>query len=323
MSEPEALPTHAVNSSFSAKLPGLQLAWDSTSLGTFKECQYKYYLSIVQGWVPRYEAVDLTFGQLYHSALERYDHLRAAGEDHEAATLVAVAWALNATWDRKRKRPWQSDDPNKNRLTLIRTVVWYLDEFGAQDECKTLLRSNGAPMVELSFSMGLGLESGATGEPFLLSGHMDRVVEFAGQTYIQDRKTTKYTLDGHFFDKFTPDNQFTLYVLASHVVLQTPAQGLIVDGAQIGVTFSRFGRGIVHRSQEILEEWMGDLTVYLAQAENAARMGHWIRNDKACNMYRGCQFRSICARSPSVREDWLAAGFVRRRWNPLEVRGDI
>src|SRR6266705_445341 len=98
---------------------GHQFAWDSTSLGEFKTCPQKYNLNIRLGYVPRAESVHLTFGLLYHAALEEYDRDRARGRDHEHALRTAVHVALLQTWDPVLQRGWQSDDKNKNRLTLI------------------------------------------------------------------------------------------------------------------------------------------------------------------------------------------------------------
>lgn len=311
-----------INSSFSATIPGLQIAWDSTSMGAFKECPRRYYYSIVCGWVPREESVHITFGLHYHGALERYDHSRARGAPHEDACMEAVRYAMQVTWDRKRNRPWLSDDPNKNRWTLVRSVVWYLEEF-RNDPLQTVILSNGKPAVELSFRMELDYKA-PDGQHFMMCGHMDRLVTFQDEVYIQDRKTTKSTLSRHFFDKFTPNNQFSTYIFASHTALAQPAAGLIVDAAQIAVTFSRFERGPpIIRPQETLQEWYTDLGIYLGSAQMFAQMRYWPQNDKSCDSYGGCPYRMVCSKAPVTREKWLAGTFQQRIWDPLLIRGDI
>ena len=60
-------------SPFSPTIPGLQLAWDSTSLGVFKRCPREYYFTIILGWVPRTTSVHLTFGIMLHKAREIYE----------------------------------------------------------------------------------------------------------------------------------------------------------------------------------------------------------------------------------------------------------
>lgn len=316
---PQAPAEALANTSFSTTTPQLQLAWDSTSLGLFKTCPRKYQLSIVEGWQPRGTSVHLTFGIHYHAALETYDHAKFAGASHELATIAAVRRAMADTWDQDLNRPWVSDDKNKNRFTLVRSVVWYLDQFGASDNLHTVALANGRPAVELSFRMETSYRS-SDGEPFLLCGHLDRVATLYNHAYIVDRKTSKHQLDERYFDQFSPHNQFTIYSLAGKVVYQLPIQGIICDAAQVAVTFSRFQRQPIPRSQEILDEWYHELGGWLAQAESYARDNYWPMNDTSCDKFFGCEFRPICRRHPSVREQWLRADYVRRVWDPLKTR---
>lgn len=310
------------NSSFSKDIPLLQIAWDSTSLSALKECPRKYKYSIIDGWAPRNESVHLTFGALYHSALERYDHLLVQGKSHDEAVPTVVRWLLNETWNRELNRPWLSDDKNKNRYTLVRTVVWYLDQFKS-DPLQTVILADGKPAVELSFRMEFGFTSSLTSEPYLLCGHLDRLAELNGATYIVDRKTSKNTIGEDFFSKFSPDNQFSTYCFGAKVVYALPTQGLIVDAAQVAMTFSRYQRGFVFRTEDQLLEWYEDAKILLAQNEYYVQRDYWPMNDKSCNNYGGCPFRFICAKAPSVREQWLKASYTQRVWDPLQIRGDI
>lgn len=297
----------------------LQLAWDSTSIGALKTCPRYYEYTIVEGWTPRSLSVHLAFGQYYHSALEVYDHARSAGKSHAEATIAAVRRALSDTWT--NGRPWSSDDKNKNRFTLVRTVVWYLEHF-AEDPMETVQLANGKPAVELSFRFDPGIRTSA-GDAITLCGHMDRLASMASSIFVMDRKTTKSTLGQDFFQGFCPDNQFTLYTLAGKIVYGIPVQGVIVDGAQVAVTFSRFLRGPSLRSDAFLEEWLKELAFWLRMAEYYAGEDHWPMNDKACGNYGGCAFREICAKAPGVRKEWLERSYKRRVWDPLQVRGDI
>ena len=78
------------NGAFSRVLPGFQTCIDSTSLGEFKICPYRYFLSIICGYEPVFQSVHLTFGLLMHEARERYYTARASGSDHEDALGAAV-----------------------------------------------------------------------------------------------------------------------------------------------------------------------------------------------------------------------------------------
>jgi hypothetical protein len=116
----------------------------------------------------------------------------------------------------------------------------------------------------------------------------------------------------------------SLYALASKVVLDTPVRGVIIDAAQIKEDETIFGRGFTYRTPDQITEWVEDLHHWFALAEQYAIAGHYPMNDTACDKFGGCRFRSICSKSPSVRERFLEASFIKLppelRWNPLRVR---
>lgn len=321
-------------------VPGtkIQLYWDSTSLGMMKTCPRLYQYKMIEGWTPRQESIHLRFGILYHSALERYDRLRADGLSPEDATRGTIRGLLEATWDRHEatetepavSAAWDSGDPYKNRATLVRSVIWYLEHF-RDDPAQTIRLANGRPAVELSFKMELDYGPNlsylddpdiarAGGQPYVLSGHIDRLVTFLDGVYVTDRKTTKSALGSYYFDQYSPDNQMTLYSLAAQVVFHAPVKGVIIDAVQIGVGFSRFARGMAYRTPAQLDEWLADTRITLRTAEGYATDYYWPMNDRACGMYGGCQFRDICGKDPSVRKTFLAANFERHFWNPRKPR---
>lgn len=309
------------NTAFSRSLPGLQIAWDSTSMGTLKECPRKYQLAIIEGWTPREKSVHLTFGIYYHSALESYDHAKSRGLTHEQAMRVAVKVAMVLTWDKVLKRPWSSDDTYKNRLTLVRSVIWYLDHF-ANDPFVTVQLSNGRPAVELSFRFEMDYRD-PSGSPYLLCGHLDRLATYNNQHIIVDRKTTKNQIDERYWKQFSPNNQMSTYDFAGKVVYGLPIQGIIIDAAQILVSGTRFRRGHALRDDAQRDEWYRDLGYQLTFAAQFAKDGYWPMNDKSCGNYGGCPFQDICGKSPKVRQQWLNGAYHKRVWDPLQVRGDI
>jgi hypothetical protein len=290
---------------------GYQFAWDSTSLGWLKTCPRLYYYSMVLGYRRKADglSVHLKFGLVYHAALELYDHERAAGEGHEHALRSALRYTLTETW--VDGAPWESEHNLKTRSSLIRSVIWYLEEFH-DDNAKTVILDNGKPAVELSFKMQVGDN--------LLCGHLDRLVEYQDSTFVMDRKTTTTTVSSYFFDRFKPDNQMTLYTLASKIVFGAPVQGVIIDAAQIAVGFSRFARGITYRTPRELEEWLGDTNAWITQAHAFTDAKHFPQNDKACHQYGGCTFRRVCGSDPAVRDHHLRSDFEVIRWNPLIPR---
>jgi hypothetical protein len=287
---------------------GVQFAWDSTSLGYLKDCPRKYQLSMIEGWRPKGASIDLTFGLLYHQALELYDRLATAG--CEDAIHQVVHSAMTASYG------WRSDHTAKNRENLIRSIVWYFDEF-ASDPLQTIQLANGKPAVELSFRWELGFGPHNETQPYILAGHIDRLVDLHGQTFVTDRKTTGTTISPQYFSRFDIDNQMSLYILSSQVIWHVKISGVIIDAAQIAVGFTRFARGLTFRTPAQLQEWLGDLHYWLGQAEAFAKSGYWPMNDKHCFL---CPFKSVCSKDPAARQQWLESDFEQAHWNPLEVR---
>lgn len=319
---PATIDTSA-NTSFSSQWPGLQLAVDSTSLGEFKTCPRKYYYSIILGLQPKVTSIHLEFGILMHSASERYHHAKAQGHGHEDALLLMLEWVLKETWNKVLKRPSLQGDQYKNRLTLVRTLIWYFDQYGDNDALETVVLSNGKPAVELSFSFDSGYRTQLTGEPVLFCGHLDRLVKFNGEAYIADVKTTKSELSPHYWAQFNPHNQFGMYTLAGNVVWQAPVKGLIVDSAQVLVNSSRFARHMIQHDAAAVQEWHRDAIWTVRLMEGCASERYWPMNDTSCSKYGGCPFQQICSRSPNSRDQWLKSDYKQRIWDPLLRRGDI
>lgn len=331
-------------------IPGTstQWAWDSTSLGWFKLCPRLYQYSMIEGWRAKEHSPNLDFGLWYHSALETYDKSRADGYDHEDSTRITVGRALTDSWSYDLNqdgkiipgtgKPWETDDSYKNRETLIRSIIWYLEEF-KDHGTETFILANGRAAVELSFKMELDYgpmahlpyiqELGPAAEyvarmaeptRYVLSGHLDRIIRFGEDIFVSDRKTTKMALSPRYFDQYSPDNQMSLYTVAAKVVFGSPVKGVMIDAAQIAVGFTRFSRGVVYRTPDQTEEWFTDLKLTLRSAEQMAREGYWPQNDKACGLYGGCAFRKICSKDPSVRGQFLSSWYEKREWNPLIPR---
>jgi hypothetical protein len=308
-------------------LPGtqIQFAFDSTSIGMLKTCPRLYYYTMIEGWAPKGNSIHLTFGIEYHHALEFYARLRATSTPHELAIRDTVREIHHRTAD------WVSDTSTKagkykNRETLVSLVVDYLDHF-IDDPCETYIKSDGVPAVELSFRFELDFGPTDSTTPYILSGHLDRVVRFNDYLFVMDHKTTTTTLGDYYFNQYAPDNQMTLYTIAGGIVLHAPIRGVIIRAAQILLEKPhRFVSGFTYRTPDEIEEWLFDLRLWLNQAEIYAIENYWPMNDKSCGMYGGCKFREICSKSPHVRERFLAADYIKlapeNRWNPIKSRGE-
>jgi len=325
---------------------GFQFAWDSTSLSSFVTCPRKYYYSILQGWTSELRSVHLIFGGHYATALEHYHKFRALGRDHDAALQDVVREAMVNTWDydiitreefektndktayfvRERdhkeevcvKDTGKAGDwlhTSKTRDTLIRSIVWYLEEF-REDPMKTVILSDGRAAVEYSFSIDLTDE-------YVYCGHIDRLVTYGdgNDIYVQDQKTTGSQITPRFFEGYSPDYQMTGYTWAGQIIFNMPVKGVVLDAAYIAVGFTAFGRQPITRSDRQLEEFREEVLHYIDLAKHCHETGYYPMNRTACGNYGGCEFRRICSAVPGIRNNLLQGNFKKRdRWDPLARR---
>lgn len=290
---------------------GVQFAWDSTSIGWAQTCLRKYYYRMIVGVRGNNESEHIRFGKHFATALEHYYKFVAEGQPWEEALEAVVLEALIDTWD--LNGPWVSTHPSKTRENLIRTIVWYVDQFHDEPVAVKML-DNGKPAVEYSFK--LEVDNG-----IVFTGHIDRVVEFGDAPYVMDQKTTQQTITPHWFDQFKPYTQFSMYTFAGKAIFHIPVKGVIIDGAQIAVGFSKFTRSISMRTDEELNEWYDDTMHYIELAQKATLDNHFPMNPASCGNYGGCEFRGVCSRTPSLRANFLKADFnTSDPWDPIVAR---
>lgn len=304
---------------------GFQFAWDSTSLGNLMTCPRKYLYQNIQGFQSPIRSAHLVFGGHYAKALERFHKLRARPYEFSVddATDEVIRALLIETWDYELDdqgqpipgtgKPWESFHSTKTRETLVRSVVWYLDQF-ADDPMPTVILSDGRPAVEYSFAVELTPD-------YLYCGHIDRLVEYSGGVYVQDQKTSGATITGKYFLDYSPDVQMSGYAMAGQIIFGLPVSGVVIDAAQIAVGFTAFSRGFVSRSPQVLEDFRHETLYWIGMAKRFHEDQHYPMNTKACGNYGGCEFRDVCRANPANRPGVLASNFVQRdRWDPLKKR---
>jgi hypothetical protein len=296
---------------------GVQFAWDSTSISLAQTCPRKYQYRMIEGWRKSDESVHLRFGKHFATALEHYYKHVALGMEWEDALDEVVLEALLDTWDKTDENPdgapWQSFDSIKTRETLIRSIVWYVDQFH-DEPIKVMTLADGRPAVEYSFALPVD-------DGIILTGHIDRVVEYADNPYVMDQKTTKQTISPYWFNQFKPYTQFSMYTFAGKMIFGIPVKGVIIDGGQINVGFTRFERSVSMRTEGELTEWYDDAMRWIEQTQRMTVENHFPMNPASCGNYGGCEFRGVCSRDPALRENFLKADFNKNEpWDPLEAR---
>jgi hypothetical protein len=312
----------------------IQYAWDSVSLTSILSCPRRYQYQILLGLTPNSPsyAIALVFGILFHKGCEHYHKARALNDDHDAAVFAAVKALLadpaTATLpvDDHIDELASAHDPDEDdgitlrnskirtRYYLFRALVWYLEHY-ADDPCKTIILASGKPAVELSFRLPLQID--VLGTPLLLCGHIDRGIEFNGQTISSDYKTTK-SLTQQWAAMFDLSHQMTGYTIAGTALFNNPTHSCMIDGVALQVGQVKLSRSFTRRTQGQVDEYFDLLRLVRDQAIRYAETGNYPMNTASCYF---CEYKEVCRQPPEYRDRYIKQHYTRRPgWNPLENR---
>jgi len=286
-----------------------------------KECFRKYYYTYIEEWQSKRVELPLSWGRLYHLGQETRNREQLNGAEPDAALRTAIRTVLEASGTREGGwKPYEGDKV-RNAFSLVRALVWYV-EAHKNDPIKTYCFPDGTPAVELAFRLALPLAT-PDGDSYLYCGVIDDRCTDGSADYVRDYKSTTSNMDDRYFSQFSPDNQMSGYAASANVLFDTSISGVFLDVVQLGVSFCRFNRRPIPRTEEQLQEWQRDTMHWIKLAEVCAETGVWPMNEKSCHHFTrsdgtgGCPFLPACSRSPSIRQEILEADYVKVERNPL------
>ena len=219
-------------------------------------------------------------------------------------------------------RHWLPADKTKNRVSLVRAIIWYTEDQPDtmySGGLKPFAFPDGVPAVELSFKLPLDYAN-RYDEPYILAGHIDSILqnEDGSELFIADNKTTKKFLGKAFQASFSPNIQMDVYDLAGSILFPTlPIRGVAIEAAQILHDGARFATYPLHRTEAQREETLTNLSRWFDTAEEYAESQNWPMSTANCWL---CPLKGICSKDPSQRELYLRADFEQKFWNPLDER---
>lgn len=228
---------------------------------------------------------------------------------------------------------WVPEHKAKDRVQLIRALVWYTEEqkesalkpiaLEAHPERPTPTWKEAA--VELPFLVPFTKIGGV---PYFLCGWWDSVKQLGGPdgpAFVTDYKTTKNSLGADYWRGWQPNVQVDLYDLVASRYSPVPVDGVGIEAIQVGVGrdgegWVRFGYRNYSRSPAHREEFAQELTVWFAMAASYSQNAYWPMNRASCKL---CEFKDVCNMVPEQRGNYLAEHFTRGRWNPMTRKVEI
>ncbi len=312
-----------------------------SSLSVLQECARKSEYLLIRGLKSNLESPALLFGTAIHKGLEVY----YSGERTErkipscykeimqeiGCGLWDEEWGSSLLYRAARafvlKAAPLSALPDDNKRSIL-TGVWMLQHYFQKyltDEY-VIMRDEHGPVVERKVSMPVyeGPMMGMWGRELEkirieLFGTIDFVMksEVSGQILPGDHKTASSLYD--FYDKISPNFQYTGYLWACREVLGYDTDLFLVNALQVKQppktargSEPDFARQITQRTQEDYDELRHAIVDSVsAFLRNRERNYFPMSATGACTArYGSCTYRDICAAPAQLRENIISAKFA-------------
>lgn len=279
--------------------------WDYSVLSTFQTCRKKYYWTYVRNLRPKIKGVALEFGGAIHEALDAY-YINGGGENGLACAKTVFECNYK---DRE-------GDKLRTVANGIKMLEWYSKKY-ASEPFKVL----GKPETGFVFHVS---------DNVLFGGRIDLPVEWDGQLWIMEHKTTTRLTSG-YFDQFELDRQVTGYIIAAEnyfkdrkvmgciVNVLEPWKELIRPTAKSKTPEDHFLRKPITRSLMLKER-------FLLNTQRLVRDIQWCEeNDEfqeaekkeVCQYYnRPCPYLQLCKYGED--EKVIANDYIVEKWEPFK-----
>ncbi len=317
---------------------------DNFMLSMHQTCPSKYDLRIQHNWSPRRKSAALGFGAVVHEGL---------GCWYKNSHLTNVQ-RLEMSIE-KMRNSWPAEHPVDDYRTLGKAIDVMQDYARTypSESFKVLGADKGLPIVEQTFALHTGMflscyecgpqhrlnedeehecmmgvrealcpNCGVALEPIEYGGIFDTLVDFQGQIFILEHKTTS-RMGSTYFLQFKPNNQVTGYVWGASGLSGRKVNGAIINA--MGVYKSsptKFERHITTRNAGDIEEWGLNVRNTCEEIQQHKRNGFFPMRTAACTLYGTCEFHGVHVLTTQIeRAKRLENDFVKSEWN-FERRDD-
>ena len=291
--------------------PPFPTVLDSSMIGSFRSCPYKFATEYLWHWKPKSQSVHLIAGAAYAKGLEvAREAFYLHGKSPDEA-LGAGVGALLASYGSFECPP----DSAKSPTRMAGALEFYFSRYPMADDPAQPVRLPGGKIgVEFSFAEPIDATNPETGDPILYVGRMDMICDYASGTFGEDDKTTS-ALGASWSKQWDLRSQFTGYCWGA-AKTGFPLSGFLIRGVSILKTKYDTAEALTYRPQWMIDRWYDQLLRDVARIKAAWESGVWDYSlDAACNEYGGCAFKQVClSRDP---QPWLEGSFERRKWDPV------
>jgi PD-(D/E)XK nuclease superfamily protein len=284
-------------------------------------CPAKHFLRIHEGWTSRRRSGALGFGSCLHEGLAVW---------YRTGDLGKALIAINDKWP-----PDMPVDDFRTKEKCVSVMIQYAKQYAHESWQVVGMPDN--PVVEIPFTLDSGMylpcaecwnladtdpyeplcrNCNAPKEPIEYGGIYDLLVEFGGNLYVVDHKSTSMMGSG-YFNQFKPNNQMTGYIWAASQMSGKKVNGAIINAIGIYKTgTTKFEREITSRSPLAIEAWKLNVYHECVQIKQHERDGFWPMRTGACTQYGLCEYHSVHSLDhPVEQQKRLETDYVRDKWD--------
>ncbi len=285
--------------------------FDSSMIATLKTCPQLFKKVYIDQYKTKGDNVHLLAGGSFAKGVEvarrSFYEEGLSSDDSIASGLEAL---LKAYGDYQCP-----PDSAKSAERMAGALEFYFEHYPLNhDAAYPVILPGGKRGIEFGFVEPLGIDHPITGQPILYSGRMDAILNYAGDTFVFDEKTTG-ALGSSWGRKWDLRSQFTGYVWGCRQAGIHTA-GVVVRGVSILKTKYDTAEAISYRPEWEVNRWYGELLEWISDAMRWWKSGRFRYTlDDACQSYGGCGFSSVC--KSENEGPWLDTYFERRHWDPV------
>ena len=308
---------------------------DNFALTMWQKCPAMFDLRINQFWTTRRRGGALGAGGALHLGMAKWYRTHDLSE-----SILAIS---NGWPDEMPIDDWRTKEK------VITTMIEYTKEYPVENW--VVVGAPQEPVVEIAFTIGTAMflpceqcflpmeqtigderfnprceNCHAAREEIEYGGIYDLLIEFAGQHFIADHKTTS-VMGPTYFRQFKPNNQMTGYIWAGNKLIGhhdfSGASRLQVSGALINAIGwkqkgkTEYKRDITARSPQEISEWLNWLYTECCAIQRHKILGEWpMRTESCMTKYGACMFHDVHVLAhPSEREKRLETDYVKDEWD--------
>lgn len=307
--------------------------WDWTKLNSYA-CMLRGHYAMEEHLVPKEPREALVFGIGLHKMAEVWTKVSLEQQQadcpnpmSEAAKAFLVVWERELPLELREKLEMEGN--RRSYANACRLFEAYTRKF-------PLEMFNKIVATEIPFTQYLGCTP--NGRAVNWSGILDRVVEWQGNLYYVDIKTTSYPVDERFFDKFRYNGQMLGYAWAGEQLGYGNFGGIMVHGIEVkipqeGIKLKKDGTPYARQGHQAMDLIQSDIiTIYPNAIEEWKRKTLW-KIDKIyearearywepdmgdlCTNFDGCAFHRLCYSPIDLREIRKEEHYRVKPWNPF------